>query len=47
MMPAWKKNIFIRVISSRMAAESRTAADIIAEYTALTVGEKNEILSEI
>lgn len=28
-MHAWKKNIFVRVITARMAAESRMAEDII------------------
>jgi len=46
-MLVWKKNIFIRVITSRMAAESRTAADIIAEYTALLPEEKAEILEAL
>jgi len=46
-MPTWKKNIFIRVISRRMAEESRTAEDILAEYPALTVDEKAEIMAAI
>jgi len=44
MMIVWKLNIFRRVITSRMTAESRTTEDIIEEYTALTVEEKAEIL---
>lgn len=44
MMPTWKKNIFVRVISTRMATEERTAEDIIADYPALTEIEKAEIL---
>jgi uncharacterized protein (DUF433 family) len=46
-MPAWKKNIFVRVVSRRMAEESRTAEDILAEYPALTVEEKAEIMAAI
>lgn len=46
-MPTWKKNIFIRVISRRMAEESRTAEDILAEYPALTADEKAEIMAAI
>lgn len=46
-MPAWKKNIFVRVIPRRMAEESRTAEDILSEYPALTVDEKAEILDAL
>ena len=46
-MPAWKKNIFVRVVSRRMAAESRTAEDILSEYPALTAEEKTEIMAAI
>jgi len=46
-MPAWKKNIFVRVVSRRMAEESRTAEDILSEYPALTVEEKAEIMAAI
>ena len=46
-MPTWKKNIFVRVIKSRMETEGRTAEDIILEYPALTEVEKTEILSAI
>ena len=46
-MPAWKKNIFVRVVSRRMAEESRTAEDILTEYPALTVEEKAEIMAAI
>ena len=46
-MPEWKKNIFVRVISRRMAEENRTAEDILAEYPALTVEEKAEILAAL
>lgn len=47
MMPLWKKNIFVRVIQRRMAEESRTAEEILAEYPALTEEERHEILSAI
>ena len=47
MMPTWKKNIFVRVITRRMVEESRTAEDILTEYPALTVEEKQEILAAI
>lgn len=46
-MPAWKKNIFVRAIMARIEVESRTAEDIITEYTALTEAEKTEILTAI
>jgi uncharacterized protein (DUF433 family) len=46
-MPDWKKNIFVRVISRRMAEENRTAEDILAEYPALTAEEKTEIKNAI
>lgn len=46
-MPAWKKNIFVRVVSRRTAEESRTAEDILAEYPALTADEKAEIMAAI
>ena len=42
-MPTWKKNIFVRAITTRMAAEQRTSEDIIEEYPALTEDEKTEI----
>ena len=47
MMPAWKKNIFARVIHRRMQEEQRTAEDIVQEYIALTEDEKMEILVAI
>jgi len=47
MMPAWKKNIFVRVIRKRMQEEQRTAEDILTEYLALTSEEKTEILAVI
>ena len=47
MMPAWKKNIFVRVVNRRMQDEGRTAEDIIQEYTKLTADEKAEILAAI
>jgi hypothetical protein len=43
-MPSWKKNIFVNAIKARMTLESRTAEDIVTEYTALTEAEKTEIL---
>lgn len=46
-MPSWKKNIFVNAIKARMELESRTAEDIIQEYTKLTEAEKNEILAAI
>jgi uncharacterized protein (DUF433 family) len=47
MMFVWKKNIFVRVIQRRMAEESRTADEILAEYPALTQEEKDEIKAAI
>lgn len=47
MMPSWKKNIFVRVATRRMAEESRTAEDILAEYPALIEEERLEILAAI
>ncbi len=47
MMPAWKKNIFVRVVKHRMQEEGRTAEDILTEYPALTTDEKMEILAAI
>lgn len=47
MMPAWKKNIFVRVVARRMVEEGRTADVILAEYPALTAEEKQEILTAI
>jgi len=46
-MPEWKKNIFVRVVSRRMAEEGRTAEEILAEYPALTEDEKTEILAAL
>jgi len=46
-MPPWKKNIFVRVVTRRMAEEGRTAEEILAEYPALTIEEKQEILAAI
>ena len=46
-MPAWKKNIFVRVVSRRMAEESRTAENILSEYPALTADEKAEIMNAL
>ncbi|WP_214659096.1 hypothetical protein [Candidatus Formimonas warabiya] len=47
MMPEWKRNIFVRAITARMAGEGRTKEDLIAEYVLLTEEEKAEILSYI
>ncbi|HOO11988.1 MAG TPA: hypothetical protein PK684_03435 [Bacillota bacterium] len=47
MMPAWKKNIFVRVVNRRMQEEQRTAEDILTEYPVLTTDEKMEILVAI
>ena len=47
MMSAWKRNIFVRAICTRIAMEGRTAEDIIQEYPALTDNEKDEILTTI
>jgi len=46
MMPSWKKNIFVRVITARMAIEGRTAEEIVQDYPKLTDNEKAEILIE-
>lgn len=45
-MPGWKKSIFVNAIKARMQLESRTADEIIQEYTKLTEDEKEEILIE-
>jgi len=45
MMPTWKRNIFVRIVTRRMAEEGKTAEEILAEYPALTVEEKQEILA--
>ena len=47
MMPEWKRNIFVRVVTRRMAVEGKTAEEILAEDPALTVEEKEEILAAI
>jgi len=46
-MPEWKKNIFVRVVRKRMQDEGRTAEEILAEYPALTIEEKAEILAAL
>lgn len=46
-MPTWKKNIFVRVIKTRMVQEDRAAEDIITEYPALSEDEKTEILGAL
>ncbi len=47
MMPAWKKNIFIRVIQYREQTEGKTPEEILADYPALTEAEKQEILEDL
>lgn len=46
-MPEWKKNIFVRVVRTRMRQEGRAAGEILAEFPALTEEEKQEILAAI
>lgn len=46
-MPAWKKNIFVRVVTRRTVEEGRTAEDILEEYPALTADEKAEVVTAI
>lgn len=46
-MPTWKRNLFVRAVSRRMSEENRTAEDVLAEYPALTVEEKAEIMNAI
>lgn len=46
-MPIWKLNIFVGAIKARMERESRTAVDLILEYTKLTEVEKTEVLNAI
>ena len=46
-MLEWKKNIFVRVVRKRMQDEGRTAEEILAEYPALTIEEKAEILAAL
>lgn len=46
-MPSWKLNLFVRVVTRRMAGEIRTAEEILIEYPALTEAEKTEIISAI
>ena len=46
-MPEWKKNIFVRVVRTRMQQEGRVAGEILAEYPALTEEEKRIILDTI
>lgn len=43
----WKKNIFVRVITRRVAEENRAAEDILAEYPALIEAEKIEIKNAV
>jgi len=46
-MPSWKKNIFVRVVRTRMEQEGRAAEEILAEDPALTEEEKRIILDAI
>lgn len=46
-MPIWKKNIFVRVIKSRMESENKIFDVIITEYPALTVDEVKELKNVI
>ena len=46
-MPTWKKNIFVRVVRTRMEQERRTAIEVLVEYPALTEAEKTEILAAL
>ena len=46
-MLVWKKNIFVRVVRTRMKQEGRSAEDILTEYPTLTVEEKDEILAAL
>lgn len=47
MMPVWKRNIFVRVVTRRMTEERKTVEEILAEYPALTEEEKQEILAAV
>ena len=46
-MPAWKKNIFVNAIKTRMGIEGKPAEEIIADYPALSESEKTEILAAV
>jgi hypothetical protein len=46
-MPIWKKTIFVNAIKARTQQESRTAEDVIQEYTKLSSSEKTEILAAL
>lgn len=46
-MPVWKKNIFVRVIKTRIGREGKTKGELILDYSALTEDEKTEILKAI
>jgi len=46
-MPEWKKRIFVRVVSRMMEEEGRSAEEILAEYSALTHDERQEILEAL
>ncbi|MBU3146848.1 hypothetical protein [Clostridium sp. CF012] len=46
-MPGYKLRIFSNVVIIRMEAETRTAEDIMIEYTKLTTVEVSLILAEV
>ena len=46
-MAGYKLRIFTRAIITRMEEESKTAEEIIADYTKLTDEEKTEILTSV
>jgi len=46
-MPSWKLRIFVRAVAARMEAEQITAEEVLQDYPALTVEEKQQILDAI
>ena len=46
-MPVWKLRIFVNAIRRRASDENKSYGDILAEYTRLTAGEKEEILEAL
>ncbi|MEG0181241.1 MAG: hypothetical protein RR657_05065 [Peptostreptococcaceae bacterium] len=46
-MNEWKKVIFVNAVRTRMVTESRTAEDVIQDYTKLTEEERYEILGAL
>ena len=46
-MPTWKKNIFVRVVRTRMKQQWRSQEDNLTEYPVLTVEEKDELLAAL